>query len=182
VILNWRTETENNNFGFEIEKSISGSDFFKIGFVAGKGNSAQTEHYSFIDKNPGSGALFYRLKQIDRNGRFEYSSIVRIEMATPSTLELKQNYPNPFNPVTQIVFKLPSTGSLNEQKLFTNLAIFDVKGRKVKTLVNEEKAPGIYSVTWDGTNELGERVASGVYFYRIRFGSFSQSKKMILLE
>ncbi len=87
-----------------------------------------------------------------------------------STFFLAQNYPNPFNPSTKIGFKLHVSG-------FTSLKVFDLLGREVATLVNEEKTPGTYTMTWDATGMLG-----GVYFYRLTAGDFSAVRKLILLR
>ena len=86
--------------------------------------------------------------------------------------KLGQNYPNPFNPSTTIEFSLPRRENVT-------LSIYDVNGRLVRNLiVNEPYAPGVYRVDWDGLNEKGEKVASGVYFYRIQAGRFRESRKM----
>lgn len=88
---------------------------------------------------------------------------------------LAQNYPNPFNPQTTIAFSIA-------QRADVRLAIYDVNGALVRTLANESRAPGAYQLTWDGRNDRGASVASGVYFYRLTAGSFTQTKKMVLLK
>ena len=93
----------------------------------------------------------------------------------PSEFDLSQNYPNPFNPSTKIEFTLAKSG-------FVTLQIYDTLGRKVRTLVSEELSSGYKSVIWDGKNEDGEAVASGVYFYQLKVGDFSEPKKMLLLK
>jgi hypothetical protein len=93
----------------------------------------------------------------------------------PSEFVLSQNYPNPFNPTTKIEFTLAKSG-------FVTLQIYDVLGRKVKTLVSEELSSGYKSVIWDGKNDAGDEVASGVYFYQLKVGDFSEPKKMLLLK
>ncbi|HEX7401422.1 MAG TPA: SBBP repeat-containing protein [candidate division Zixibacteria bacterium] len=93
----------------------------------------------------------------------------------PSEFNLSQNYPNPFNPTTKIEFTLAKSG-------FVTLQIYDVLGRKVRTLVSQELSSAYKSVIWDGKNEDGKEVASGVYFYQLRVGDFSQPRKMILLK
>ncbi|MGB7063137.1 MAG: SBBP repeat-containing protein [Candidatus Zixiibacteriota bacterium] len=93
----------------------------------------------------------------------------------PSRIFLSQNYPNPFNPTTKIEFTLAKSG-------FVTLQIYDTLGRKVRTLVSEEVSSGYKSVVWDGKNEDGRDVASGVYFYQLKVGDFSEPKKMLLLK
>ncbi|MDP3443168.1 MAG: discoidin domain-containing protein, partial [Ignavibacteria bacterium] len=92
-----------------------------------------------------------------------------------SDYRLEQNYPNPFNPVTTIKYSIPS-GSNHEMGI-VSLKIYDMLGREIATLVNENKAPGIYEVQFDGSN-----LSSGVYFYRLEHGRNSQVKKLILLK
>ncbi|MBI5866955.1 MAG: T9SS type A sorting domain-containing protein [candidate division Zixibacteria bacterium] len=93
----------------------------------------------------------------------------------PISFALNQNYPNPFNSSTVFRYSTPSSGSVR-------LEIFDILGRKVRTLVEKSQPAGVYQVTWDGTNSHGETVASGIYFYRLSASGRSESKKMILLK
>ncbi|MFH0930624.1 MAG: FlgD immunoglobulin-like domain containing protein, partial [Candidatus Zixiibacteriota bacterium] len=95
--------------------------------------------------------------------------------ALPKTYELSQNYPNPFNPVTQISFALP-------QESEVSLVIYNIKGQIVNKLINERMKAGRYKVTWEGTDSAGNRVASGIYFYRIKAGKYSETKKMIMVN
>jgi hypothetical protein len=95
--------------------------------------------------------------------------------ALPTSFALSQNYPNPFNPTTEINFDVPT-------RSYVNLAVYNVLGQKVNTLVNEELAPGPYTADWDGTAADGTPVASGIYFYRMEADNFVQTKKMMLLK
>jgi len=88
---------------------------------------------------------------------------------------LEQNYPNPFNPTTNIEFRIANSG-------FVSIKVYDILGREVKDLVNEELSDGIYKIDWNGDNEFGEKVSSGIYFYRLETGSFVNSRKMILMK
>jgi len=116
-----------------------------------------------------SSKLYYRLKQIDFNGSFEYSDIVEVEIA-PSVFLLAQNYPNPFNPTTTIKYQLPVSSNVT-------LKIYDVLGNEVATLLNEEKEAGTYEVMFEASN-----YSSGVYIYRLQAGFFVETKKMVLLR
>jgi len=89
--------------------------------------------------------------------------------------ELSQNYPNPFNPVTTIEFSLAHGG-------YCELKIFNVSGQRIRTLVSESKQPGRYKISWDGRNDRGTAVTSGIYFYRLKAGSFVSVRKMIILR
>lgn len=186
VTLEWNTATELNNHGFEIERSLDKTNppdgeagWRTIGFREGKGTTSEPQQYSYSDIFSGieSSKLYYRLKQIDFNGTFEYSDFVEVEIA-PSTFALSQNYPNPFNPSTSISYQLPV-------KSFVKLEVYDVLGNKVLTLVNEEKPAGSFKVELDGIS-----LQSGVYFYRLQAGdpssgsgqSFVETKKMLVLK
>jgi hypothetical protein len=93
----------------------------------------------------------------------------------PSGFSLSQNYPNPFNPVTNIAFTVPQTAHVR-------LDVYNVVGQKVKTLVDQEMKPGSYAADWDGTDQSGKAVSSGIYFYRMEAGDFAGMKKMLLLK
>jgi hypothetical protein len=93
----------------------------------------------------------------------------------PVTHNLFQNYPNPFNPSTTIKYDIP-------QQSRVVIKVYDMMGKEIKTLVNEDKSPGYYSAQWNGENSYGKRVTTGIYFYRVVAGNFTQVKKMILLK
>jgi len=170
VILNWSTATEVENYGFDIESSIDYKEWKKLGFIEGHGNSHSPKFYSFADKNPIGGSKFkYRLKQIDTDGKFEYSDVVEIEII-PNDFVLYQNYPNPFNPNTKIRYQLPKESEVI-------LKLYDILGAEIITLLNEEKEPGVYEVNFNV-----QHLPSGTYIYRIVAGSFIETKKMVFLR
>jgi flagellar hook assembly protein FlgD len=121
------------------------------------------------------GNISYRLKQIDFNGTVSYSNVIEVVLNIPREFSLKQNYPNPFNPTTIISYELPESETVS-------LEIFNHIGEKVKTLVNQTQEAGYYSVEWDGKNNLGNPVSSGMYIYRINSGNFVKVHKMMLLR
>jgi hypothetical protein len=170
VTLNWSTVTELNNYGFEIERSSDKTGWRTIGFREGKGTTSEPQQYSYSDKlDIISSKLYYRLKQIDFNGSFEYSDIVEVDIA-PSVFSLSQNYPNPFNPTTSIKYQISELS-------FVKLKIYDVLGSEIITLVNDEKLAGSYSVEFDATG-----LPSGTYFYKLQAGKFVEIKKMVLMK
>ncbi len=183
VILKWNTATEKNNRGFEIERKNSvnspeegTSEWAKIGYVNGNGTTTDPKIYSFKDDNVVSGNYAYRLKQIDFDGSVHYSNKIEIDISNiPTEFALSQNYPNPFNPATSIRYDIPVQSPVT-------LNIYDGLGRLVKTLVNEEKDPGKYTVTWNGKNDGNESVSSGFYICKIKAGKFVNIKKMLLLK
>ncbi len=145
-------------------------DWKTIGFVNGNGNSNSPKSYSYEDKNVIAGKYSYRLKQIDNDGQFEYSNSVEVSFMQPTEFRLEQNYPNPFNPATTILFNLSDAGNVK-------LTLYNLLGQKIRTLVNEYKESGIYTINFDASN-----LNSGIYIYKIEVGSFTQTRKMTLIK
>lgn len=180
VNLIWRTETEINNLGFEIERKVhsnpsqngNNSKWVKIGFVPGLGTTTNPQEYFYLDdiNMISSTTIAYRLKQVDFNGEYEYSDEVLVENIVPVDFELKQNYPNPFNPSTIIKYAVG-------RQQFVVLKVYDVLGEEIATLVNEEKSAGTYEIKFDASV-----FTSGVYFYTLEAGSFIETKKMNFLR
>jgi hypothetical protein len=174
VNLSWSTATETNNMGFEIQRSSNGEDYNRITFVEGNGTVAETQDYTFLDKNLEVGSYTYRLKQIDFDGTSEYSDIVEVEILAPDIFKLEQNYPNPFNPSTNIKFSLPEDSKVT-------LTVFDILGQEVITLINGNLSAGAHNIDFNASSASGG-LNSGVYFYRIDATNFTSVKKMILTK
>ena len=175
IVLQWNTASESNNFGFEIQKSNDAAIFKKIGFVPGIGTTTKPNSYNFIDTDISFGTCYYRLKQLDLDGSYKYSNIITIEVGVPQQFELSQNYPNPFNPETTIKYTIAKGGKVS-------LVIFDIHGREVKKLMEEHKKAGYYAMKWDGRDNNGNHVSSGIYFCRMFGEEFNQTKKLILIK
>jgi hypothetical protein len=180
VVLSWNTATELNNFGFDVERIASPNPsqggeqsnyrWEKIGFVNGSGTTTSPNSYSFEDKTITTGKYFYRLKQIDNDGTYEYSNIVEVSMMKPTEFSLEQNYPNPFNPTTKISWQSPISG-------WQTLRVYDVLGNEVSTLVNEYREAGKYEIDFNASE-----LSSGLYIYKLHAGDFIVSKKMTLIK
>ncbi|HEY5534331.1 MAG TPA: T9SS type A sorting domain-containing protein [Ignavibacteria bacterium] len=179
VKLNWTTASENNNAGFEIQKSEVSSQeagkWVKVGYVTGNGTKTTPTNYSFDDRKLNTGKYKYRLKQIDFNGNFEYFNLAgEVEIGVPKKYDISQNYPNPFNPTAKIDFDLPYDSKVS-------MKLYDISGREVMTLVNEQKSAGYYTVQMNGNN-----LSSGMYFYRIiaegNGQNFVMTKKAVLIK
>lgn len=175
VSLFWKTSSEKNNYGFEVERSqasnLKNQTWVKVGFIKGNGTTLLPQVYFFKDETiVQAGVYLYRLKQIDFDGSYEYSQEIQIEIEKPLKYALMQNYPNPFNPSTIIEFTV-------SQKDFVSLKIYDVAGREAASLVSQILEPGFYKIEFDAS-----KLASGTYFYQLRAGKFSQTRKMQLLE
>ncbi len=179
VTLYWKTLSETNNYGFDVERSSDGKNFQKLSFIAGHGTTLATHEYSYEDKSVAVGTWYYRLKQTDLDGSATYSEVqvAKVEgVATvaapevPTVYSLRQNYPNPFNPATKIEYALPAAGRVT-------LKVYDALGREVVTLVEGMQTAGSHTATFDATS-----LPSGTYFYRIGAGTFTATHKMLLLK
>ena len=186
VRINWSTSTETNNKGFEIQRSLeelpasgtgrsSRSKWESRGFVGGNGTTTSEHSYSYRDKNLTPGNYYYRLKQIDFDGSYEFSQEVEVRVSAPKEFSLEQNYPNPFNPATTIKYTIPSFR--DGEKIPVTLKVYDMLGKEIKVLVNTAQSPGEYIIRFDGKN-----FASGIYLYSLRYGDYSAVRKMILLK
>ena len=172
VALAWETASEINNAGFEIERAVDGSAFAKIAFVEGHGTTTEPQAYSFEDADLPFEAesIGYRLKQIDFDGRFEYSEEVAVQRNLPSAVSLLPNYPNPFNPSTEIRYALPVDADVR-------LVVYDIAGREIAVLVDSFQEAGRHEVVFDGN-----RLASGVYVYILQTPATVQKRQMVLLK
>jgi photosystem II stability/assembly factor-like uncharacterized protein len=172
IELNWSSATEINNSGFEIFRFIQNenNEWNTIGFVLGHGTTTETQNYFFTDNDVKPGKYQYKLKQIDYDGTFEYSQVVEVEIPFVNEFSLSQNYPNPFNPTTSLQYAISS-------RQFVTLKVYDLLGREVAILVNEEKPAGEYEVEFNGAN-----LPSGIYFYQLKAGEYIETRKMVLLR
>ena len=111
---------------------------------------------SFADNKLNAGKYQYRIRQIDFNGNYEYYNLSSsVDISLPGKFNLSQNYPNPFNPVTKIDYEIPVNSNVN-------IVLFDMSGKQVKTLVNNEQTAGFYTIQLNASD-----LSSGVYFYRM---------------
>lgn len=194
VVLNWFTQTETNYYGFEVEKSRDNINFNRVGFVKGKGTTIVPQSYNFVDIDVSIGNYYYRLKQMDIDGTFQYSQVTEVVVNAPSMFKLEQNYPNPFliglpglsqdanqigrlafNPGTNIRYHLAKPGRVS-------IKIFNLMGQEIKTVEDGYKQAGYFTVFWDGKDNEGQSVSAGVYIYTIQIGEFVDSRKMLLIK
>ncbi|NWF89578.1 MAG: T9SS type A sorting domain-containing protein, partial [Ignavibacteriaceae bacterium] len=171
ITLNWETASEVNNSGFSIERKGQAAEWKSIGFVPGYGTSAEKHNYSFNDKLNASGKYFYRLKQIDQNGQYNYSKEVEV-VVTPSEFKLYNNYPNPFNPSTTISYNLSADAVVS-------LRVYNSVGELVTELFNGTQSAGFYEVQFH-SNMNNINLASGIYLVELRANQNVQRIKMIL--
>ena len=173
VTLNWNTASEINNRGFLVERIKKGETTWEsLTFIEGAGTTTSSNKYSYIDELIQSASYKYRLKQIDFDGSENLSSEIEIEFGEiPGGFKLYQNYPNPFNPNTKIAFATDKGGIMK-------LEVYDILGKKVKTLFNDIAEAGKkYEI-----NFSGDELPSGTYFYELTGQEKREIKKMIYLK
>lgn len=186
VYLKWKTVTEVDNYGFEIQRQASflsdpqgekSGKWETAGFVAGHGNTNIPQNYSFTDilTSGINQTLSYRLKQIDTDGSYTFSETVTVNYSPLNDFRLEQNYPNPFNPATTISYSIGEDSRVS-------IKVFNLLGQQVAQLVDEIKPAGSYDLIFDA-----EGLPGGVYLYSIKAMTikeevFRSARKMILLK
>lgn len=175
VVLNWRTATELNNSGFQVERSIDNKTFYQVGFVPGYGTTTEPKSYTFTDNTVESGIYYYRLKQIDLNGTYSYSDVVNADVGLPADYSLKHNYPNPFNPSTTIEFSAPVQAKVT-------ISVYNLVGELVSEIISGDYTAGTHNVDFNAAD-----LSSGIYFYHIDAigvdgSNYSNVMKMTLLK
>ncbi len=172
ILLSWQTATELNNKGFEIQRKYLNYEFVTIGFVQGKGTTTEKQFYNFIDAPSEDGLYTYRLRQIDYDGKFNYSNEVEINLETINNLDLEQNFPNPFNERSILYFTTASNS-------WITLKLYDILGKEVLTVVNESLSAGRYEKE---INFSKFNLPAGMYFYELSNGKTTIVKKLIYLK
>ena len=173
ITLSWRTATEINNRGFEIQRKADDNNWIVLAFKNGNGTTTNANNYSYTDNISGLNAnkLSYRLRQVDFNGQSQYSPVVLVDNIIPENYNVSQNFPNPFNPSTIIKYQIP-------QNSFVSLKVYNSLGQEAATLINGMVNAGSYEVQLNASD-----LSSGVYYYVIKAGeNFVQTKKMILIK
>lgn len=186
VVLHWGVASQSNNLGWEVYRSVDNSQFAQIGeLIPGDGTTDQFRTYSYEDADlPNSNVVYYYLRQVDLDGSTAKSEVIEVSLgstfvgqqALPLASALRQNFPNPFNPETTISFDLAD-------QAVVSLTVYDVSGQTVRELIRgEDYSAGRYEHLWDGRDNRGTPVASGLYLYRIETDNFTAMKKMVLLK
>ena len=170
--LVWKTATEKNNYGFNIERrTVGSSTWSKVGFVAGHGTSNSANSYSYADANVAAGTYAYRVAQVDNDGTVKTYNESQVTVGAATKALSLSNYPNPFNPTTTLEFSVPNDGK-------TTVKIYNVLGQEVVTAFSgEAKAGQFQHATFDGS-----KFSSGVYFYTIENNGQRMVKKMLMMK
>jgi hypothetical protein len=178
VTITWETSSESDHLGFNVMRAIDGtSDFVKVNEDLIRGND-RAARYEFVDRSVETGETYeYRLESIDLSGETETFALgaVTVSRSPARQLALAQNTPNPFNPTTHIAFEMASAGQ-------AKLDIFDTTGRLVRTLVDGHLTADAHSFEWDGRDQHGRTLSSGIYLYRLQVGDETMTRKMTLMK
>jgi hypothetical protein len=180
IELRWETASEVGSAGFHVWRSeTADGDYERIttSLIPGQGNSSSGATYNFTDKNyEGNATYYYRIEQVDADGGSEMFSAIEVTaLFIPTEYVLSQNYPNPFNPSTTFTYDVPEVSDVT-------IRVYSLLGKEVRTLYSKQQMPGRYTEVWDGTDNSGRKLASGVYFLRMQAGSFSKLRKMTLIR
>ncbi len=170
--LIWQTSAEVENLGFKVLRAERAQGPYEI--VTETMVPSQADgRYSWIDETVQSGkTYYYKLRDIDRSGRNNEHGPVSVQIALPEALALAQNYPNPFNPVTTIAFELPRAQSVQ-------LHLYNLSGQLVATLADGAYTAGVHQVVWDGHDDQGRQVTTGVYYYVLATAENVLTKKLL---
>lgn len=198
VILNWETQSEIDNMGFNILRSVEKENGYKeiasfkdFESLKGLGSSSHGKEYKFIDFDLSNGITYwYKIQDVAINGKREdhgpipvtpdaSSSLTKESLSAPKKFALSQNYPNPFNPSTKFRVDIPA---LKENSINIKVIVYDILGKRIKTIYHGEIKPGSHYMKWNGTNDLGVKAPSGMYIYSVSSKKFNQVKKMILMK
>ncbi len=180
VVLSWSTATETENLGFHLFRSTTITEGFQrinSDLINGTGSSDRSQHYTFTDKNVQPGqTYYYKLADVDYSGNMRFHGPISVTVeAVPASYSLSQNYPNPFNPETAINFSLKEAGRVE-------LKIYNLQGQLIRTLLDEDRLAGNYSLIWNGTNDQGVRAASGTYIYTLKVNGFEATRKLTFMK
>lgn len=172
AMLKWTTATETNNFGFDVERSADRERWQRVGFVPGHGNSASPKDYAFTDEGAALVAplLYYRLKQIDRDGTTENSAVAEVR-AGATGFELAQNYPNPFAGATTLNYSL-------QQDEHVTLRLYSLLGNKIAVLAEGLRSAGSHALALD-PGSLG--LQPGRYLCVLRAGGHIQTQTLVYM-
>ena len=181
INLTWQAENEIGNVGYHVWRSENETkDYNKItaSIIHGKPDNLSTSEYSFSDKNISHGVTYwYKIETISINGNSEFFGPVSAvgTFPLPDEFGLSQNYPNPFNPETTIEYQLPEDSRVT-------IRIYNLLGKQIRELINENKQAGYLSAVWDGKDFGKNDVSSGIYLIQMQAGKFHEVKKATILR
>jgi hypothetical protein len=173
AVIEWVTAMENAHAGFHLYRSTTEDGTYQRitpELVTGENPYRYRDETVKLDRT-----YYYKLEAVDFAGVGQSFGPVAVRITAPAMYSLAQNHPNPFNPETAIEFALPEAGEVT-------LTVYNLTGQEVVTLVHERLDAGRHTALWDGRDRSGVELASGVYIYRIKAGTFAKARKMVLVK
>ncbi len=198
VVLKWNTASEMENLGFAVLRSaeedgeyLKLTDYTETSDLKGQGTSSYGKDYSYIDYTVlGENTYYYKIQDIDFNGLATEHGPIAVTINSkkdiaidngvlPKEFSLSQNFPNPFNPSTAFKLNVPK---LQNGTTTLKITVYDLLGKHINTLFDGEISSGVYTFQWNGQNQLGNAVPSGMYIYTVASPEFSHANKMVLMK
>jgi hypothetical protein len=181
VTISWQTQSETGCAGFHVWKSLNETDGYECittAMIPGQGNTSTAHDYSYTDPYVEDGVLYwYKVEEISMTGESTFYgpiSVMGID-PVPDDFALSQNYPNPFNSETWFQYQLTEDCEVR-------ISVFDLLGKRIRTILHEKQSHGYYSDHWDGKTEAGEPVPSGIYLLYLKTEPFTQIRRMTVLR
>lgn len=175
VLLKWATNSESNNYGFRVYRSQETDGPYQLlsqEIIQGAANSTEHRDYAYLDAAVEANVTYYyKLADLDREGGVRFHGPVNIKTAGPTAYSLEQNYPNPFNGETRINFSMKEAGVVE-------LQVLNLNGQLVRTLLRRTMEPGNHFAVWNGRDDQGRFMSSGIYLYQIHANEFQHVHKM----
>ena len=179
IEVSWTTQSEVNALAYHLERGeTADGQYNRIATLEAQGNSETAVNYRYVDEDVDPGQIYYYLlvdEDLQGNKTYHGPVFASAGAEVPGAYALMPNYPNPFNPSTAIGYAIPQDGQVT-------LTIYNVLGQEIRTLVDNHQAAGTYTVMWDGKDATGQHLNSGVYFYSIKSGDYSNTRKMVLMR
>ena len=183
VVLEWTTESETNNLGFILEKSVDKQTWTTIASyltdkaLKGQGNTSSSTDYTFTDPKVEPETTYtYRLSDVSTDGKVNVYASLNITMdALPKMTDMEKAYPNPFNPQTHIAYHLAKEADVE-------ITVFNILGRQIKTLHSGRQVAGSYHVYWNATNNSGDNVPTGTFLICMQAGDIYKIQKVLLIK
>ncbi|HOC25213.1 MAG TPA: FlgD immunoglobulin-like domain containing protein [bacterium] len=179
VVLQWETQSETSNLGFNVYRATEEGGIFSqinLRMIQGAGSSASAHRYRYVDETAEAGKVYYyQIVDIAADGQMQWHGPVMVEVAKPTANRLDQNSPNPFNATTRISYSIKQPGQVV-------LAIYNLQGQRVRTLVAKPHETGSYSAIWDGRDDAGHDLPTGAYLYLLKMPDAELSQRMTLIK
>ena len=189
-LLSWKTQSEIDNIGFNIWRSETEADIYDeegqvinyrcitADLIPGAGTSTTPQEYSYLDRTAENDKMYYyKIEQVDVNGQAAFIGPIALDRTetVPIDYVLSQNFPNPFNPSTTIKYYLTEDAQVS-------LTVFNLLGKRIRVLAEGQHQAGLYSVSWDGRDDNGHVMGSGIYFYELDTGENVYTRKMTIIR